>query len=72
MTWFHWSKRFVFALVIAGILLFAVQRLKGHAAIDAAVFAALWSTVSAGIFTGAGYARYRRNPACMLPRSRRG
>jgi len=72
MTWFHWSKRFVFALVIAGTLLFAVQRLKGHAAINAVVFAALWSTVSAGIFTGVGYARYRRDPACMLPRSRRG
>jgi hypothetical protein len=71
MTWHYWLKRFVLALVIAGALLFVVQRLKGHAASDAAGFAALWSAVFASIFTGIGYVRYRRNPACMLPRAGR-
>lgn len=70
ITWRYWLKRFLLALVIAGALLFVVQRLKSHAASDAAGFATLWSAVFAGIFTGIGYVRYRRSPACMLPRSR--
>jgi len=66
MTWRYWLKRFVRTLVPAGAALFIVQWLKGRAASDAAVFA-----VFAGIFTGIGRVRYRRNPACMSPRSRR-
>lgn len=65
-------KRFVLALVIAGAVLFVVQWLKGRATSDAAEFAAFWGGVSAGIFTGIGYVRYRRNPACRAPRSGRG
>ncbi|HKZ11571.1 MAG TPA: hypothetical protein VJL61_12840 [Rhodanobacteraceae bacterium] len=71
MSWPYWLKRFVLALVMAGAVLFIAQRLKGHAATDAAAFATLWSTVFAGIFTGIGYVRYRRNPACMVSRTRR-
>jgi hypothetical protein len=63
MTWRYWLKRFVRALVPAGAALFIVQWLKGRAASDAAVFA--------GFFTGIDEVRYRRNPACRLPRSRR-
>lgn len=70
MTWRHWSKRFVLALIAAGTVLFAVQCVKGHAIADAAWFAVLWGVLSAAIFTLAGYVRYRRSPACMLPRSR--
>lgn len=71
MTWRYWSKRFVLALVIAAEVLFVVQWVKGHPASDAAGFAALWSVVFAALFTGIGYLRYRRNPACMVPRARR-
>jgi hypothetical protein len=71
MTWRYWSKRFVLALVIAAEVLFVVQWVKGHPASDAAAFAALWSVVFAALFTGIGYVRYRRNPACMVPRARR-
>ena len=70
MTWRHWLKRFVLALLGAGATLFFVQWLKSHAAGDAAGFAVLWSAAFAGIYTGIGYVRYRRSPACMLPRSR--
>lgn len=61
-----WAKRLVSAFVIAGAALFAVQLAKGHAWPDAMTFGATWGAVFAAIFTGIGYARYRRNPACML------
>ena len=70
MTRRHWLKRFVLALIVAGATLFAAQCLKGHTAAGAASFATLWGVVSAAIFTLVGYVRYRRSPACMLPRSR--
>ncbi len=66
-----WIKRFVVALLIAGAALFAVQLAKGHDVRDAALFAAVWGIASSGLFTLIGFLRYRRNPACMLPRSRR-
>ena len=66
-----WLKRFVFALLIASALLFVVELAKGHESADGARFATLWGVLSAAIFTLAGYLRYKRNPACMLPRSGR-
>ena len=66
-----WLRRFALALIIAGAALFAVQLLKGHAVSDAATFAGLWGAISATIFTVIGHVRYKRNPACMVPRSRR-
>lgn len=65
-----WIKRFVLALTVAGLLLFVVQQLKGYSLMDAALFAAIWGTLSAALFTLVGYRRYKRNPACMLPESR--
>ncbi len=64
-----WLKRFVVALLVAGALLFAVELAKGHDPGDAAVLAALWGALSAALFTLIGYLRYRRDPACMVPRS---
>lgn len=63
-----WLKRFFFALLIASALLFVVELAKGHESADAARFAALWGVLSAALFTLVGYIRYKRNPACMLPR----
>ncbi len=63
-----WARRFALALVIAAPLLFLAQWLKGRAPLDAAAFAAGWGLVSAALFSGIGYWRWRRNPACMLPR----
>lgn len=62
-----WIKRSIFALFAAVALLFVVQLLKGAAADRAIVYALLWGTISAGLFTLVGYLRFRRNPACMLP-----
>lgn len=64
-----WIKRFLTAFAIASVLLFVVQLVKGYETIEAARFALLWSAISASLFTLVGYIRYRRNPACMLPRS---
>lgn len=62
-----WIRRFVLALLVAVPLLFAVQWLKGQPADAAAWFAAAWGLLSAALFSGIGYWRWRRNPACMLP-----
>lgn len=70
MGWTFWTKRFALALMVAGVLLFAVQLAKGHEPIDAAEFAAFWGVLTAAVFTLTGYIRYRRNPACMIPPSR--
>lgn len=67
-----WLKRFVIAFVGAGVLLFAVELVKGSATEQALRFGLLWGLVFAALFTLIGYVRYRRNPACMLPRDRRG
>jgi len=63
-----WLKRFVIALLTASALLFVVELCKGHGRAEATQFAALWGTISAALFTLIGYNRYRRNPACWLPR----
>lgn len=66
-----WLKRFALAFLGAGALLLAVEMLKGHAADQAVPFALGWGAMFATVFTLVGYARFRRNPACMLPRDRR-
>lgn len=66
-----WLKRFALAFLVGAALLFVVQYLKGMPPADALKFGALWGAISAAIFTLTGYVRYRRNPACMLPRSGR-
>lgn len=65
----YWLKRFALALAVTAPTLFLVQWLKGHALPDAAGFAIGWGGVSAALFSGIGYWRWRRNPACMLPRT---
>ncbi len=60
-----WAKRFALAFVLATALLFLVEQFKGHALEQALQFALLWGTGSAALFTGIGYWRFRRNPACM-------
>lgn len=65
-----WLRRFLVALLVATVLLFGVQLLKAHPVAAAAAFALLWGVASAALFTLTGYVRYKRNPACMLPRSR--
>lgn len=63
-----WVKQLVSAFVTAGAALCAVQLANGHAWPDAIGFAAVWGAIFAAICTGVGHAKYRRTPACMLPR----
>lgn len=70
MTAGFWIKRFLVALVVAWAVLFVAHLLRGHAAPGAVAFAALWGTLAAALFTLLGYLKYRRHPACMLPRQR--
>ncbi|MFN3860773.1 MAG: hypothetical protein ACK4R2_04825 [Roseateles sp.] len=65
-----WIKRFLISLLGAGVLLFGVELAKGHAQAAAAKFAIIWGLVFAVLFTGIGYIRFKRNPACMRPASR--
>ncbi len=65
-----WIKRFVLAFVFAGILLCVVQFLKGGTVPSAFQYGLFWGGISAALFTLIGYVRYKRNPACMLPRSK--
>lgn len=71
MTAGFWMRRFLVALVVAFAVLFLVHLAKGYADAETLQFAAVWSLISAGLFTVFGYIRYRRNPTCMLPRSQR-
>jgi hypothetical protein len=64
MTATFWLKRFLLALVLATILLFAVELIKGHHLMMALEFALKWGVLSAGLYTLIGYLRFRRNPAC--------
>lgn len=65
-----WIKRFLLALLGSSVLLFLVELAKGHPLASALQFSALWGGIFAGVFTLVGYLRYKRNPACMLPRQR--
>ena len=58
------------AFAIAFVVLGAGQALRGRPLDVALQFARAWGLISAGIFALAGYLRYRRNPACMLPQER--
>ena len=63
-----WLRRFALALAVAAPLLFVAQWLKGRTPLDAVWFTAGWGLVSAALFSGIGHWRWRRKPACMLPR----
>ena len=65
-----WIKRFIIALLGSSILLFCIELAKGHERAAAAQFAIVWGLAFAVLFTGIGYFRFNRNPACMLPQAR--
>ena len=65
-----WIKRFTIALLGSSILLFCVELAKGHDRSAAVQFAIFWGLAFAALFTGIGYFRFKRNPACMLPKNR--
>ena len=64
-----WIKRFIIALLGSGVLLFCVELAKGHERAAAIQFAVVWGLAFAVLFTGIGYFKFKRNPACMLPQT---
>ncbi|MBB6093197.1 xanthine/uracil permease [Povalibacter uvarum] len=62
-----WLKRLVLSFVVAFAILVAAQLLKGASSNAAISHGLLWGVLTAAVFTGSGYIRYRRNPACMVP-----
>lgn len=66
-----WMKRFLIAFAVAVGILFIVQLTKGDPVAGAAQYAAQWGSASSALFTLIGYIRYKRDPACMLPQTRR-
>ena len=67
-----WVRRFLLSFVIAGVVLGALQYVRGATQSEAIAFGFVWGVISSGLFTLIGYVRFRRNPACMLPRGERG
>ncbi len=64
-----WIRRLLLVFLIVSAVLFPVELLKGHESGAALQFALFWGAMTAGVFTLVGYIRFRRNPACMLPRA---
>lgn len=61
-----WIKRFLLVLVAAFAVICAAQLLKGRALDYATTHAALWSVVTALVFTGARYFQARRGQHCAI------
>lgn len=62
--------RFSLAWLLAATVLFFVQILKGFPPAQALSFAAVWGSISAGIFALVGTLRLLRQPSCMLPKQK--
>jgi hypothetical protein len=60
-----WIFRFLVAFVVAAVVLFLVQLLKGNTLESALSYSVGWGALASAVFTGVGYAKYRRSPACM-------
>lgn len=65
-----WIRRLLVVFLVVSVILFVVELVKGHESGAALRFALFWGAMTAGVFTLVGYIRFRRNPACMLPKSR--
>ena len=63
-----WARRFHAVLIGAFVIIFAAQWLKGHALVYSATQAAIWSTVSASVFTVSRFFQARRGQHCAICR----
>ncbi|WP_342117577.1 hypothetical protein [Pseudoduganella sp. OTU4001] len=61
-----WIKRFLVVLVGAFVVIGAAQLLKGHEPEYAAREAAIWSIITAAVFTGARFRQARRGQNCAI------
>ncbi len=61
-----WVKRFLTVLVGAFVIICAAQLLKGHDVAYSVSQAAIWSTLSALVFTAARFFQARRGQHCAI------
>ena len=61
-----WIKRFFTVLVGVFIVIAAAQLLKGHTVNYSAAHGAIWSFVSAAVFTAARYWQSRQGQHCAI------
>lgn len=61
-----WVKRFLAVLAGAFVIIGGAQLLKGHDAVYSMTQAAIWSTVSALVFTVARFFQARRGQHCAI------
>ena len=66
MSLSYWIKLFLAATALVFAVLMAVELLKGHGLEAAISFSLLWSFLSAAIFTGTRYYRWRRGQQCAI------
>jgi hypothetical protein len=68
MTYFLWIKRFATVALIAFALITGAQVAKGHELDAAALHGALWSVITAAVFTAVRIYKSRRGQHCALCR----
>lgn len=61
-----WLRRFVVALAAAFVVITAAQLLRGRPTEDAVTHGLVWSVITAAIYVGANYYRWRRGQRCIV------
>lgn len=61
-----WIRRFLAALTAAFVFITGAQLLRGHPTGDAVTHGVVWSVISAAIFVGVNYFRWRRGQRCVV------
>lgn len=63
-----WVRRFFFALAIAFTVIAASHLVRGQGAVYAVTESAIWSAISAVVFTVGRYFQARRGQQCVICR----
>lgn len=61
-----WLRRFLAALAAAFVIITGAQLLRGRPTGNAVVHGLVWSLISAAIFVGVNYYRWRRGQRCVV------
>lgn len=61
-----WMSRFLVALAVAFVIITGAQLLRGHTTEDAVVHGLVWSVITAVIYVGVNYYKWRRGQRCVI------
>jgi ABC-type uncharacterized transport system permease subunit len=61
-----WMGRFLVALAAAFVIITGAQLLRGHTTEDAVTHGLVWSVITAVIFVGVNYYKWRRGQRCAV------